>query len=88
MMGISLSSSMSNTMKLAGKINLFTITSTSSITPRGCFNDLSTSCSVTVVGIASPKPSRLKIDKEMRLILAPKSHRLSQRSSSLSYRGL
>ena len=75
MMGISLSSSISNTMKSAGKINLSTFTSTSSITPRGCFNDLSSSCSVTVVGLASPKPNHLKMDKGIRLILAPKSHR-------------
>ena len=75
MIGISLFSSMSNTMKSAGKINLSTFTSTSSITPGGCFNDLSTSCRVTVVGLASPKPNHLKMDKGMRLILAPKSHR-------------
>ena len=62
-------------MKSARKINLSTFTSTSSITPRGCFNDLSASCSVIVVGLASPKPGRLKMDKGMRLILAPKSHR-------------
>ena len=72
MKGISLSFSMSNTMKSAGKINLSTFTSTSSITPQGCFNDLSTSYRVTVVGLASPKPNRLKMDKDMRLILAPK----------------
>ena len=74
-MGISLSSSISNTMKSAGKINLSTFTSTYSITPRGFFNDLSTNYRVTVVGLASPNPSPLKMDKGMRLILAPKSHR-------------
>ena len=68
---------MSNTMKLVGKINLSTFTSTFSITPRGCFNDLFASCRVIVVGLASPKPSRLKMDKGMGLILAPKSHKVS-----------
>ena len=43
MMGISLSSSISKTMKSAGKINLSTLTKTSSIIPLGCFKDLSTS---------------------------------------------
>ena len=66
---------MSNTVKSAGKINLSTFTSTSSITPCGCFNDLSASYRVTVMGLASPNRSRLKIDKGMRLILAPKSHK-------------
>ena len=66
---------MSNTMKLVGKINLSTFTSTSSITPRGCFNDLSTNYRVTVVALASPKPNHLKMDKGMRSILAPKSHK-------------
>ena len=88
MVGISLSSSMSNTMKLTGKINLSTFTSTSSITPQGCFNNLLASCSVTIVGLASPKPSCLKMDKSMRLILAPKSHRELSKLSSLSYREL
>ena len=74
-MGISLSSSMSNTIESAQKINLSTFTSTSSITPRGCFNYLFASCRVTVVGLASPNLIRLKIDKGMRLILAPESHK-------------
>ena len=74
-MGISLSSSIFSTMKSVGKINLATFTSTSSITLRGCFNDLSASYRVTVVGLASPNPSSLKMDKGMRLILAPKSHK-------------
>ena len=39
-MGISLSSSISNTKKFAGKMNLSTFTGTSSITPLGCFKDL------------------------------------------------
>ena len=68
--------SISNAMKSDGKINLSTFTSTSSITPRGCFNDLSARCRVTVVGLASPNPNRLNMDKGMRLILAPKSHRV------------
>ena len=72
--GISLSSSMSRTMKSSGKINLSTLTKTSSITPLGCFKDLSASWRVTVVGRASPNPKRLKMDKGIRLMLAPKSH--------------
>ena len=72
--GIYLSYSISNTMKYAGKINLSTFTKTSSITPLGCFKDLSASWSVTVVRRASPNPKRLNMDKGMRLIQAPKSH--------------
>ena len=74
-MGIYLSSSISNTMKSAGKMNLSTFTKTSSITPLECFKDLSTNWSVIVVGRASPNPRRLNMDKGMRLILAPKSHK-------------
>ena len=74
-MGISLSSSISNTMKSAGKMNLSTFTRTSSITPLGCFKDLSANWSVTVVGRASPNPRRPNMDKGMRLILASKSHK-------------
>ena len=74
-MGISLSSSISSTMKYAGKMNLSTITKTSSITPLGCFKDLSANWSVTVVGRASPNPKHQNMDRGMRLILAPKSHK-------------
>ena len=66
MMGISLSFSMSDTMKSAGKINLSPFTKTSSMTPRECFIDLSASCSVTLVGLASPKPNRLKMDNSLK----------------------
>ena len=74
-MGISLSSSMSRTMKYAGKINLSTFTRTSSITPLGCFSDLSANWSVTVVGRASLNPIRLNMYNDMRFILALKSHK-------------
>ena len=75
MIGISLSSSISETMKSAGKMNLSTLTITSSITPLGCFSDLSTNWGVIVVGRASPNPNHLNIDSNMRLILAPRSHK-------------
>ena len=75
MIGISLSSSISRIMKYARNMNLSTLTRTSSITLLGCFSDLSTNWSVTVVGRASPNPNRLNIDSGMRLILAPISHK-------------
>ena len=62
-------------MKSVGKMNLSTFTRTSSITPFRCFSDLSANWSVTVVGRASPNPSHLNMDKGMRLILAPRSHK-------------
>jgi hypothetical protein len=62
-------------MKSAGKMNLPTFSRTSSIIPFGSFSDQSANCSVTVVGLASPKSSFLKIVKGIRLMLAPKSHR-------------
>ena len=62
-------------MKYTGEMNLSTFTKTSSITPLGCFSDLSANWSVTVVGRASPNLSHLNMDKGMRLILAPKSHK-------------
>ena len=74
-MGISLSSSMSRMMKFSGKTNFSNFTRTSSITPLGCFSDMSTNRSVAVVGRASPNPSSLNIDNYMRFILAPKSHK-------------
>ena len=74
-MGISLSSSVSNMMKSSGKMNLSTFTRTSSITPFRCFSDLSTNWTVTIVRRTSPNPSHLNMDKGMRLILAPRSHK-------------
>ena len=62
-------------MKSVGKMNLSTFTRTSSITPLGSFSDLSANWIVTVVGRASPNPSHLNMDKGMRLILAPRSHK-------------
>ena len=38
--------------------------------------DLSANCNVTVVGRASPKFNFLKIDRGIRLMLAPKSQRV------------
>ena len=74
-MGISLSSSISNTMKFVGKKkNLSTFTRTSSIIPLRCFKDRSTNYSVTVVGLASPNPIFLMIVNDIRFILSPKSH--------------
>ena len=62
-------------MKSARKMNLSTFSRTSSITPLRCFSDLSANWSVTVVGRASPNPSLQNMDKGMRLILAPRSHK-------------
>lgn len=67
--GVSLSFSMPNTMKSTGNINLSILTRTSSIDPLRF-----ASCNVTVVGCASSKSSFLKIDKGIKLILAPKSN--------------
>ena len=66
---------MSRMMKSTGKINLSTFTRTSSITPMGCFCDLSANWSVTVVKRASPNPNRLNMYNGMRFIVAPKSHK-------------
>ena len=87
-MGISVSSSISNTMKSDGKMNLSTFTKTSSVTPLGCFKDLSANRSVIVVGRASPNPKRLNMDKDMRLILAPKSHRALSKIVFLMVQGI
>ena len=62
-------------MKSGEKINLSTYTRTSSITPLGYFSDLSANWSVTAVGRALPNPSHLNMDNDMRLILAPRSHK-------------
>ena len=62
-------------MKSVGKMNLSTFTRKSSITPLGCFSDMSANWSVTVVGRASLNHSHLNMDKGMRLILPPKSHK-------------
>ena len=83
MIGIYLSSSISRTLKSARKMNLSTLTRTSSITlpppppppPLGCFSDLSAYWSVTVVRRASPNLNRLNIDSGMRLIFSPRSHK-------------
>ena len=87
-MGIFLFSSISNTMKSAGKMNLSTFTRTSSITPLECFKNLSANWSVTVVGRASRNHRRLNMDKGMRLILAPKSHEALSKMAFLMVQGI
>ena len=69
-------------------MNLSTFTKASSITPLGCFKDLSANWSVTVVGRASPNPKHLNMDKDMRLILAPKSHRALSKMAFLVVQGI
>ena len=81
MIGTSLSSSMSSTMKSTGNMNLSTLTNTSSMTPLGCFKDQYASWRVIVVGLASPKPNFLNIDRGIRLILAPRSHSASSNTA-------
>ena len=72
--GISLSSSMSKTMKFIGKINLSTLIETFLIMPLGYLRDLSASCRVRVVGLASPRSSFLNMDRGIKLMLDPRSH--------------
>lgn len=60
--------------KSVGNINLSTFTEISSTIPLGYLIDLSASYSVTVVGFTFPKPNSLKRDKDIKLILASKSH--------------
>ena len=74
MIGIFLLSSISNTMKLVGKINLSTLTKKSSIILLGCLRYMFANCRVTVVGLTSPRPNFLNMDNGIKLILAPKSH--------------
>ena len=45
------------------------------MTPSGYFTNLSTNCKETVVGFTSRKPNFLKIEKGIKLILVPRSHR-------------
>ncbi|CAA0840555.1 Unknown protein, partial [Striga hermonthica] len=73
--GTSLSSSISNTTKSTGNINLSILTSTSSTIPLGYVIERSANCKFTVDGFTSPSPNFLKIDKGIRLILAPRSHK-------------
>ncbi|KAA0056500.1 photosystem II CP47 reaction center protein-like [Cucumis melo var. makuwa] len=67
-------------MKSARNMNLSTLTNTSSIFPFGCVMDLSANCSATVVGFAFPIPDFLKIDGDIKLILAPRLHSAWPRS--------
>ena len=73
--GISRFSSISKTMKPAEIINLPAFTNISSSIPYGCWIVRSTSCSDTVVGLASPNPSFLNIENDIKCTLAPKSNK-------------
>ena len=73
--GICLSSSMSNTTKSTGIKHLPTLTGTSSRTPRGYFTDLSAICRVMLVTFKSPMFNLVHTDRGMTLTLAPKSHK-------------
>ncbi|KAK8686554.1 hypothetical protein V6N13_125578 [Hibiscus sabdariffa] len=75
MIGACSSASQSSIKKSAGNINLSTRTRMSSIFPSGYTYERSASCSITVVGLASPMPSFLKTDLGIRLMLAPGSHK-------------
>ena len=55
-------------------MNLSTFTSTSSKTPLGYAMDLSANYNVTLNGVGSLSPNFYKIEKDIKLILAPKSH--------------
>ena len=54
-------------------MNLSTLTNTSSIIPLGYLKDQSASYRVTIVGLSSPKPSFLKMERGIKLMLAPRS---------------
>ena len=88
MISISLSSSMSKTLKYVGKMNLSTFTSTSSIISLGCFSDQSASCRVTIVGLASPSSNLLKIDRGIKLMLALRSHNALSKTTLPMVRGI
>lgn len=60
--------------KISGKINFPTYTMTSLMIHLGSMIDRSASYRVTIVALASPKPSFLKI--EIKLMLAPKSYKV------------
>ena len=72
--GISLSSSMSNTMKSSRNLNLSTLTKKFSIMPLRYLRDLSSNCKVTIIGLASLRPNFLKMDRGIKLMLAPRPH--------------
>ena len=73
--GTSWSSSISNTTKSAGKINLSTFTNASSMIPRGYLMDQFASCKEMVVCFISPSPNFLQTESGIRLMLAPRSHK-------------
>ena len=88
MIGTSLSSSISNTMKSIGMINFFTLISTFSRTPTGCFTDLLASCNKMAEDINSFNLSFLAIDKGISETLAPKSHKALENSTSPIVQGI
>ena len=67
--------SISKMTKSIGKMNLSTFTRMFSITPRGCWYDLSANCKLIVVGFASPNFNLLNIESDIKLMFAPKSKR-------------
>ena len=73
--GTWVSSSIFMITKSTGKINLPTLTSTSSRTPYGCAIDLSAICNVIAVGVSSPKLNLCTTDRGIKFILAPESHK-------------
>ena len=73
--GTWVSSSICMTTKSTGKMNFPTLTSTSSRMPSGYAIDLSAICNVIVVGVSSPKLSLCTIDRGIKFILAPESHK-------------
>ena len=73
--GACVSSYMSMITKSIGKMNFPTLISTSSRTPSGCAIVLFTIYKVIDVGVSSPKLSLLTIDKGIKLMRAPESHK-------------
>jgi len=88
MIGISSSSSMSRIIKSVGNMNLSTLIRTSSTIPLGYVMDRFASCKEIVVGFGSCIPNWLKIDKGIRLMLAPKSQRAFSKCDSMMVQGI
>lgn len=72
---MSLSSSMSKTIKLTRKKSLSTLTRIYSITLLGPFMERPSIRRVIEVGFDCPSPNFLKTENRIRLILALKSHK-------------
>lgn len=73
--GISRSSSKSSMKNSTGKIICLTLTNTSSRILLGRTKNQSANCKVTVIFLSSPKTNLLRMDNDVRLILAYMSHR-------------